>query len=108
MGSVHDAIFDAPQQAYTRELLDARPVLGHPTREVPDTPTLLDVSGLDVRFPVSTPTGRMEVHAVKNVSFRIRRGTTLGLVGESGSGKSTVAAALTGLVVPDGDRKSVV
>ncbi|WP_020101063.1 ABC transporter ATP-binding protein [Mycobacterium sp. 360MFTsu5.1] len=99
-----DAIFAAPQQAYTRELLDARPVLGHPAREVPDTPTLLDVSDLDVRFPVSTPTGRMVVHAVKDVSFRIRRGTTLGLVGESGSGKSTVAAALTGLVAPDGGR----
>ncbi|SEA76439.1 MULTISPECIES: ABC transporter ATP-binding protein [unclassified Mycobacterium] len=99
-----DAIFDAPQQAYTRELLDARPVLGHPARDVPDTPTLLDVSDLDVRFPVSTPTGRMVVHAVKDVSFRIRRGTTLGLVGESGSGKSTVAAALTGLVAPDGGR----
>ena len=41
------------------------------------------------------------VPAVKDVSFRIRRGTTLGLVGESGSGKSTVAAALTGLVAPD-------
>ncbi|MFL0293809.1 dipeptide ABC transporter ATP-binding protein [Mycobacterium sp. SMC-18] len=99
-----DAIFDAPQQAYTRELLDARPVLGNPARDVPDTPTLLDVSDLDVRFPVSTPTGRMVVHAVKDVSFRIRRGTTLGLVGESGSGKSTVAAALTGLVAPDGGR----
>ena len=37
----------------------------------------------------------------KDLSFQIRRGTTLGLVGESGSGKSTVAAALTGLVKPD-------
>ena len=99
-----DAIFDAPRQAYTRELLDARPVLGHPLRDVPDTATLLDVSELDVRFPVSTPTGRLVVHAVKDVSFRLRRGTTLGLVGESGSGKSTVAAALTGLVESDGGR----
>jgi len=39
---------------------------------------------------------------VKQLSFEIRRGTTLGLVGESGSGKSTVAGALTGLVEPDG------
>lgn len=99
-----DTIFEAPSQAYTRELLDARPVLGHPLRDVPDTEPLLDVSGLDVRFPVTTPTGRLVVHAVKDVSFRIRRGTTLGLVGESGSGKSTVAAALTGLVEPDGGR----
>ena len=95
-------IFDVPRQAYTRELINARPVLGHPMREVPDTATLVDVSGLDVRFPVTTPTGRLVVHAVKDVSFRIQRATTLGLVGESGSGKSTVAAALTGLLKPDG------
>ncbi len=49
----------------------------------------------------TTPVGKSVVHAVKDLSFRIRRGTTLGLVGESGSGKSTVAAALTGLVKPD-------
>jgi peptide/nickel transport system ATP-binding protein len=41
------------------------------------------------------------LHAVKDLSFDVRRGTTLGLVGESGSGKSTVAGALTGLVEPD-------
>ena len=99
-----DSIFDAPRQSYTRELLDARPVLGHPIRTAPDTATLLDVSDLDVKFSVSTPTGPMVIHAVKDVSFQIRRGTTLGLVGESGSGKSTVAAALTGLLKPDGGR----
>jgi peptide/nickel transport system ATP-binding protein len=64
----------------------------------------LDVDGLDVRFPITTPVGRTTVHAVKDLSFQIRRGTTLGLVGESGSGKSTVAAALTGLVKPDAGR----
>ncbi|MGB0437712.1 MAG: ATP-binding cassette domain-containing protein, partial [Mycobacterium sp.] len=67
----------------------------------PDAEPLLTVDGLDVRFTVTTPVGRSTVHAVKDVSFRIRRATTLGLVGESGSGKSTVAAVLTGLVKPD-------
>jgi peptide/nickel transport system ATP-binding protein len=41
------------------------------------------------------------VHAVKRLSFELKRGMTLGLVGESGSGKSTVAGTLTGLVEPD-------
>lgn len=54
-----------------------------------------------MRFDVRTPLGSSVVHAVKDLSFTIRRGTTLGLVGESGSGKSTVAATLTGLVKPD-------
>lgn len=95
-------VFDRPREEYTRDLLAARPVLdrtGPPSVE--DAETLLQVDGLDVRFAVSTPVGRSTVHAVKDVSFQIRRGTTLGLVGESGSGKSTVAAALTGLVKPD-------
>jgi peptide/nickel transport system ATP-binding protein len=96
-------VFDAPQNPYTRELLQARPLLGRskPARVADDATVLLHVGGLDVRFAVTTPVGRSTVHAVKDLSFEIRRGSTLGLVGESGSGKSTVAAALTGLVKPD-------
>lgn len=104
-------VFDRPQHTYTRELLQARPVVGAtgpppPPADAPTSPAQrrgpqLDVEGLDVHFDVRTPVGKSVVHAVKDLSFAIRRGTTLGLVGESGSGKSTVAAALTGLVKPD-------
>ncbi len=95
-------VFDEPQNTYTRELLRARPLVGRsePAPAPDDAPVLLRVDGLDVRFAVTTPLGRSTVHAVKDLSFEIRRGTTLGLVGESGSGKSTVAGALTGLVEP--------
>jgi len=88
-------VFDRPRHPYTRRLLRARPVIGGagPAPAAGDAPVALRVEGLDVRFGGS--------HAVKDLSFRIRRGTTLGLVGESGSGKSTVAGALTGLVKPD-------
>jgi peptide/nickel transport system ATP-binding protein len=101
-----EALFDAPTQPYTRELLDARPILGRGPQvtEGADSEMLLEVHGLDVRFPITTPAGRSVVHAVKDLSFQIRRSTTLGLVGESGSGKSTVAAALTGLIRPDSGR----
>ncbi|WP_099022450.1 ABC transporter ATP-binding protein [Mycolicibacterium palauense] len=97
-------VFDHPRHEYTRELLAARPVIGvaGPPEPPAQTPTLLKVGDLDVRFDVQTPTGTSKIHAVRGVSFDIRRGTTLGLVGESGSGKSTVAGALTGLVAPDG------
>jgi peptide/nickel transport system ATP-binding protein len=96
-------VFDRPRHVYTRELLAARPLVGDtgPAPASPDAPVLLRVAGLDVSFDVMTPVGRASVHAVQNLSFDIRRGTTLGLVGESGSGKSTVAGALTGLVTPD-------
>ncbi|PRC43845.1 glutathione ABC transporter ATP-binding protein, partial [Mycobacterium sp. ITM-2017-0098] len=73
-------VFDRPRDEYTRDLLAARPVLdrtGPPA--VTDAETLLQVDGLDVRFAVSTPVGRSTVHAVNDVSFQIRRGTTLGL-----------------------------
>ena len=107
-----DAVEQAPVARRVRPpaaRLHARAAGGPPARRrrrsrhppPADAPALLDVDGLDVRFPVTTPVGRSTVHAVKDLSFRIRRGTTLGLVGESGSGKSTVAAALTGLVKPD-------
>jgi peptide/nickel transport system ATP-binding protein len=101
-GPILDA-FDKPQNPYTRELLVARPLVGRskPSPAPDDAPVLLHVEGLDVRFDVSTPLGRSTVHAVRNLSFDIRRHTTLGLVGESGSGKSTVATALAGLVNPD-------
>ena len=99
-------IFERPSQEYTRELLEARPVIGavHPAAPPDDAPILLDVADLDIRFPIRTATGRSTVHAVKDLTFAIRRGSTLGLVGESGSGKSTVASALTGLIQPDGGR----
>jgi peptide/nickel transport system ATP-binding protein len=102
-------VFDRPLQPYTRELLHARPLIGvsGPPQADADAPVLLHVADLNVRFPVSTPVGRSTVHAVKDLSFQIRRGTTLGLVGESGSGKSTVAAALTGLVEPDAGSASL-
>src|SRR5690242_2186499 len=45
-------VFDRPQHDYTRELLDARPLLGRmtPAAVADDAPTLLTVDGLDVRF----------------------------------------------------------
>ena len=95
-------LYAAPAHDYTRELLEARPriVAGAGPAPRSDTPPLLEVGGLDVRFTIGTPTGRRTVHAVDDVSFAVRRGTTLALVGESGSGKSTIANALTGLVPP--------
>jgi peptide/nickel transport system ATP-binding protein len=55
---------------------------------------VLDVGGLHV--DIDTPGGVL--HAVRDVSFQVRRGETLCLVGESGCGKSMTSLAIMGLL----------
>lgn len=64
---------------------------------------LLDVENLKVQFKLKRAnlfSPHPILHAVDGVSFKINRGSTLGLVGESGCGKSTSGLALLGLVPP--------
>ncbi|MDB5588589.1 MAG: transporter ATP-binding protein [Devosia sp.] len=63
-----------------------------------DLAPIISVRDLNVEFRLRQGI----VHAVKNVSFELRPGRTLGLVGESGSGKSVTARALMQLVDPPG------
>jgi peptide/nickel transport system ATP-binding protein len=56
--------------------------------------SLLSVAGLTVDLK----TARGALHAVRDISFEIRSGETLGLVGESGCGKSMTALALMDLL----------
>ena len=57
---------------------------------------LLEVNNLSVQL--QTPRG--PAHAVREISFSLARGETLGLIGESGCGKSITALSLMGLL-PD-------
>lgn len=54
----------------------------------------LTVTNLEVEFDTYGGT----VHAVRDVSFGLRRGKTLAIVGESGCGKSVTVQALMGLI----------
>ena len=70
--------------------------------EKENTP-LLEVNNLHVHFPIKGGIlGRTVDHfkAVNGVSFKLRRGMTLGLVGESGCGKTTLGRALLRLIEP--------
>lgn len=64
---------------------------------------LLEVKNLVTQFPIKGGIfGRTIDHfkAVNNVSFKLKKGQTLGLVGESGCGKTTLGRSILRLVEP--------
>jgi peptide/nickel transport system ATP-binding protein len=64
-----------------------------------DTPeTVIDVEQLHIAYA----TRKGDVEAVRDVSFRVRQGETMGLVGESGCGKSTIAFGIVNHLGPNG------
>jgi peptide/nickel transport system ATP-binding protein len=70
-------------------------------KDVAQDDTILEVKNLKKYFPIKTSVfskQKGEVKAVDNISFKIRRGTTMGLVGESGCGKSTVGRTILRLI----------
>jgi peptide/nickel transport system ATP-binding protein len=113
------AVFENPQDAYTKALLQCRPRLDRrPVRLPviedfmdggahamnlnerkrgvrPSDPIILDVRKLGKDFYTREGVfGRRKFEAVKDVSFKLPKGKTLGLVGASGSGKTTVGLTL--------------
>jgi len=86
------------EMAAQPEEVDRLPPL--PAGETP----LVRAEGLTVHFPVRGGLWRRVrgyVRAVDGASFRVRRGTTVGLVGESGSGKTTIGHCLVKLLRPN-------
>lgn len=103
-------IFNAPEEAYTRQLVAAIPRVDRPpTRDKIEEHQLgdciLEIENLSFAYASPWSLAKMFKRedapmAVENVSFNIRQSETLGLVGESGSGKSTVANIVAGLLAP--------
>lgn len=124
-------ILENPQHPYTRQLLDAVPsghtrgeylteegraraaarttpagtsqraapaAVGHRMDQTADAPAVLSARGLTKTYRGSDGRDRA---VVRDVSFDVHAGRTLGIVGESGSGKSTTASMALGFVAPD-------
>ncbi len=67
-----------------------------------DASDVLAVSNLNITFEQE----QQRVSAVRNLSFRLKRGETLAIVGESGSGKSVTALSLMRLIEQAGGEVS--
>ncbi|TFW17536.1 ABC transporter ATP-binding protein [Massilia arenosa] len=110
-------VLEQPEDSYTKALLHCRPPLDARPIRLPviddymqgralpqgerqrgytaDDDTVLVVRNLAKSFYVREGLfGKREFGAVKDVSFTLPRGKTLGVVGESGSGKTTVGLTL--------------
>jgi len=93
------AIFDQPQQDYTRSLIYQD--FGQSLPIIDNSSSVLEVKQLTIAFPqknniLGQTTQWFE--AVKGLNLTLAQGQSLGIVGESGSGKTTTALALIKLL----------
>lgn len=90
------AVFAAPQNPHTEQLLSRAPRVDRGDFLPPVEPRMvLAVDGAAVRY---ADAGRHSLHAVQDVSLSLNASETLAIVGESGSGKSSLVRALLGLM----------
>lgn len=110
-------LFNNPEKEYTQRLIAATPTVNSHLSDLTPTPmtietlreisddTILEVDKLQRTYEIKKGLGKSEYfHAVKGISFTIKKGECVGLVGESGCGKSTTSRMLAKLDDPSGGR----
>jgi peptide/nickel transport system ATP-binding protein len=94
-------VLHRPSHPYTRALIAAVPSLNPKHRaSMAARPIRLETLALSKTYGGGLLRRDRTVHALDDVSIRIRQGETLGIVGESGSGKSTLARCVARLIDP--------
>ncbi len=112
-GSTAD-VLRKPKHEYTRLLLGEHHLYGlerfrgdkplAPKPKLADTrPILVQAEGVSVSYS----SGASRKQALRDATFSVREGESVGLIGETGSGKSTLARALVGLVAPSAGQISI-
>ena len=91
---VGDGLADVLDPRLRKGTFRRRVLKGEALHQPGGADALLEVRGLSVEFPL----GQRVVRAVRNISFDVRRGETLGIVGESGSGKTVTALSVIQLL----------
>lgn len=91
------------EKALKKAEIDAKPVK-KAERAVIGDEICLDVKDVKKYFPIYKGMMRKhigDVKAIEDISFRVRKGETLGIVGESGCGKTTLARCIMRVYQPD-------
>jgi peptide/nickel transport system ATP-binding protein len=100
-----DQVLNHPRHPYTQALIGSVPALTPPpVKPVLAAPVVLKGTGLKKTFAARgglLSGKRKAVVAVKDLTFQLHEGETLGVVGESGSGKTTVSRIVTRLLECD-------
>ncbi|MCX8582951.1 MULTISPECIES: ABC transporter ATP-binding protein [unclassified Gilliamella] len=96
-------VLNSPTHPYTQALIAAVPPLTPGDVQRINKEIILEVNNLSKTYHNHSffKQNRRTTYAVNNVSFKLHKGSTLGVVGESGSGKSTLARCIIKLLEID-------
>lgn len=96
-------VLNSPTHPYTQALIAAVPPLTPGDVRRINKEIILEVNNLSKTYHNHSffKQNRRTTYAVNNVSFKLHKGSTLGVVGESGSGKSTLARCIIKLLEID-------